>query len=102
MGQARTNRVGAYELTSPVVYNQSPTEVLPGGGVAVWLPGSAWAYAAAFSLNWHPSGHEPAINDFLLVRVTVGDVRGEISLCALSRETGEVLALWWPLARRSR
>jgi predicted O-methyltransferase YrrM len=92
MVQTKINRVGAYELTSPVVHNQSLTEVLPGGGVAIWVPGSAWAYAAAFSLNWHPSADEPAINDFLLVRIAVGEVRGAISLCVLSRETGEVLA----------
>jgi predicted O-methyltransferase YrrM len=91
MVQTKINRVGAYELTSPVVHNQSLTEVLPGGGVAIWVPGSAWAYAAAFSLNWHPSADEPAINDFLLVRIAVGEVRGEVSLCVLSREMGEVL-----------
>src|SRR5262245_36826022 len=92
MVQAKRNRVGAYELASPVVHNQSPTEVLPGGGVAAGLPRRAWAYAATFPLLWDRSAAKPKPDDLLYVRIVVGFLQGEIGICVLSRETGEVLA----------
>ena len=91
MVQRMVNPVGHYELLSPIVHNQSRTEMLPSGGVAVSVPQRAWAYAATFSLEREPSAEDPTLDDFLDVRIMVGDVRGEIGVAILSRETGEVL-----------
>ena len=59
MVQRMVNPVGHYELLSPIVHNQSRTEVLPSGGVAVSVPQRAWAYAATFSLEREPSAEDP-------------------------------------------
>jgi predicted O-methyltransferase YrrM len=86
------NPVGHYELTSPMVHNQSRTEVLPSGGVAVSVPQRAWAYAATFSLDREPSAEDPSLDDFLEVRIAVGNVQGEVGVGILSRDGSEVLA----------
>jgi predicted O-methyltransferase YrrM len=91
MVQGMAKPVGHYELLSPIVHNQSRTEMLPSGGVAVSVPQRAWAYAATFSLDRKSSAEDPTLYDFLDVRIAVGDVRGEIGVAILSRETGEVL-----------
>jgi predicted O-methyltransferase YrrM len=92
MVQVKVNRVGHYELTSPMVHNQSRTEVLPSGGVAVLVPQKAWAYAATFSLEREPSAEDPTLYDFLDVRIAVGNVQGEVGVGILSRDASEVLA----------
>jgi predicted O-methyltransferase YrrM len=91
MVQVIKNRVGHYELTSPIVHNQSRTEVLPSGGVAVSVPQKAWAYAATFSFDRKPSAEAATSGDFFDIRIALGDVRGEIGVAILSRETGKVL-----------
>jgi predicted O-methyltransferase YrrM len=92
MVQVMEKRIRGYELTAFIVHNQSRAEVLRAGGVAISLPERAWAYAATFSFDREPSVGDLRPNDFLDVRIAVGDVRGEVGVGILSRDTGEVLA----------
>jgi hypothetical protein len=52
-------------------------------------PERAWAYAATFSLDLEPSAEGPRLNDFLNVRIAVGDVQGEVSVGILSRDASQ-------------
>ena len=92
MVQVMVNRIGHYKLSSPIVHNQSRAEVLPSGGIALSVPQRAWAYAATFSLDREPSAEDPTLDNFLDVRIAVGNVQGEVGVGILSRDGSEVLA----------